>query len=434
MAPQVGFRYIDGHLHCDGVPVRDVVARHGTPCYLYSGGVLRQRFERIREAFGRWDPLVCFSVKSLGNLSVLKLLGEAGSGFDVVSGGELYRVIEAGGDPSLAVYAGVGKTRPEIEYALEAGVHMFNVESAAEMRAINEVATELGCTAPVAIRVNPDVDPRTHAKTTTGKKENKFGISIPAAHRLGVETKEMPGVVLHALHVHLGSPIYSADPYVEALKKVVKLRRELAGEGAPTEAVNLGGGYCMSYTGEPVIGPQEYAEAVGPILEKMECRVIIEPGRHISAPAGILLVGVTYRKQREYGKKFVITDGGMNDLMRPTLYEAFHRIWPADSARGMPKVMKPDACGYDGFETEIVDVVGPICESGDYLAKDRALPPVDEGEVLAVFDAGAYGFTMSSTYNAQPRPPEVLVREGAPHPARGRETYEDLVRSEKQCL
>jgi diaminopimelate decarboxylase len=378
--------------------------------------------------------LVCFSVKSLANLTVIKFLAELGSGFDVVSGGELYRVIQAGAAPSRAVYAGVGKTRAEIEYALRSGVHMFNVESAAEMLAINDVATDLDRTAPVAIRVNPDVDARTHAKTTTGKKENKFGVSISAARTLGIETSEMDGVDLQALHVHLGSPIYSTEPYVEALRKVAELRRELEAAGCTIRAVNLGGGYCMSYTGEPVIGPQDYAEAVGPVLEKMECRVIIEPGRHIAAPAGILLVGVTYNKQRDYGKKFVICDGGMNDLMRPTLYEAFHRIWPVENAGGMPSVMQPDAREYEGFATEIVDVVGPICESGDYLAKQRPLPPTKEGDVLAVFDAGAYGFTMSSTYNAQPRPPEVLVRDGAAHLVRERETYEDLVRSETESL
>lgn len=434
MSSQAGFNYIDGHLCCDGVPVQEIASEFGTPCYVYSSAVLRRRFERIRNAFSNWDPLVCFSVKCLANLKALKLLADAGSGFDVVSGGELYRVVEAGGDPSKAVYAGVGKTREEIEYALRAGVHMFNVESAGEMHAINSVAREMSKVASVAIRVNPDVDPRTHAKTTTGKKENKFGVSIPATRGLALKTREMEGVRLDGLHVHLGSPIYSADPYVRALKKIQKLRDELQDKGCEIGTVNIGGGYCMSYTGESVVSPIDYARAVNSVLEKLDCRVIIEPGRHIAAPAGILLLRVTYRKERDFGKRFVICDGGMNDLLRPTLYEAYHRVWTADSPNGMPDIMRAEDEQYAGYETEIVDVVGPICESGDYLAKDRPIPRTGEGDILAVFDAGAYGFTMSSNYNAHPRPAEVMVSEGSAHLARRRETYEDLVRLEKENL
>ncbi len=428
-----GFTYIDGQLCCDGVPADDIVAEYGTPSYLYSSEVLLRRFRRLKQAFQQWDPLLCFSVKCLGNLSVLRMLSEAGSGFDVVSGGELYRVIQAGGDAARVVFAGAGKTSDEIEYALDAGVHMFNVESAAEMRAINRIAAERGLVAEVAVRVNPDVDAQTHAKTTTGKKENKFGIGIPPVRRLAREVLEMEGVALRGLHLHLGSPIYSTDPYVRALRKIRDLRVELQEEGHRIDTVNVGGGYCMSYTGEEVIGPDDYAGAMAPILDKMGCKVIIEPGRHIAAPAGVLLTQVTYVKERDYGKKFVICDGGMNDLMRPTLYDAYHRIWPTRSD-GMPEVMDPEAEGYEGYTTEVVDVVGPVCESGDYFAKARPLPELVESDVLAVFDTGAYGFTMSSNYNAQPRAAEVMVQDGESHLVRRRESYSNLLGSEQELL
>ncbi|MFP4175612.1 MAG: diaminopimelate decarboxylase [Candidatus Brocadiia bacterium] len=425
-----GFHYLDGHLHCDGHATGDIAADYGTPCYIYSGELLRKRFTRIRDAFGQWSPLVCFSVKCLANLSVLRLLADSGCGFDVVSGGEIYRVVRAGGDPSKIVFAGVGKTRAEISYALRQGVHMFNVESKAEMHAINEVAVDQGAVARVAIRVNPDIDARTHEKTTTGKEENKFGVSASETVMFAEQVKQMDGVELCGLHVHLGSPIYSVDPYVRALEKILSLRDELISSGIDIETINLGGGYCMSYTGEEVIGPADYAESVRPFLAKLNCDLIIEPGRHIAAPSGVLLVKVIYRKERPGGKTFLICDGGMNVMMRPTLYGAFHRIWPIRSPGGMPDVMSPEDDGYAGFETERVDVVGPICESGDYLAESRQIPSVPEGSILAVFDAGAYGFTMSNQYNAQCRPPEILTEDTSVELIRERESYEDLVEYE----
>jgi len=429
--PAVGFRYIDGVLHCDGVSAERIAERFGTPCYVYCGGVLCGRYAEIRDAFAPWDALVCFSVKSLSNLAVLRLLASEGSGFDVVSGGELYRVLRAGGDPARTVYAGVGKTAAEIEYALRSGVAMFNVESRGELRAIDRVARAVGRSAALAIRVNPDIDPNTHEKTTTGKKENKFGIGAQGVREAAAEAASLPGVELRGLHVHLGSPIYSPEPYRLALQKILELREQLHEAGCCIDVINIGGGYCISYTGEKVPCADDYARALEVLLEKLGCEVIIEPGRYISGPSGVLLVRVLYRKESEHGKKFIICDAGMNDLVRPTLYEAFHRIWPVRSPGGMPEVMRPNERRYGGFDTELVDVVGPVCESGDFVAQDRPLPPVQEGDLLAVFDAGAYGFTMSSNYNARPRAAEVLVREGEAALARQRETYEDLLRGEQ---
>jgi len=427
----IGFHYIDGRLHCDGVPADEIAERFGTPCYVYSAGTLCERYRRISEAFSAWDTLVCFSVKSLANLSVLALLSEQGSGFDVVSGGELHRVLEAGGDPGKTVFAGVGKTAHEIQFALRSGVRMLNVESQAELRAIATVAQRLGVRARVALRVNPDVDPNTHEKTTTGRKENKFGLDVPTARRLAEESASMEQVELRGLHVHLGSPIYSPEPYRRALQVLASLLGELREKGLALDTVNLGGGFCISYTGEAVAEPVDYAAAVEDILEKTRCHVIIEPGRYIAGPSGVLLMRVIYRKETAHGKRFLICDGAMNDLLRPTLYGAFHRIWPVRSEAGMPAVMRPQEEDYEGFDTEVVDVVGPVCESGDFLARARPLPPVQEGEVLAVFDAGAYGFTMSSNYNARPRSAEVLVADGQPRLVRRRESYEELLDAER---
>ncbi|MBS3761918.1 MAG: diaminopimelate decarboxylase, partial [Planctomycetes bacterium] len=388
MEKRSGFYYENDELHCDGAPVEQIVDEFETPCYVYSSDLLKKRYRMIRDAFGRWDPLVCFSVKSLPNLAVLTLLHQEGSGFDVVSGGELFRVIQAGGDPGKVVYAGVGKTTAEIEFALESGVRMFNVESSAEMESIARVADEMGQTADIALRINPDVDAGTHQKTTTGKKENKFGISIRVATDLASRSLEMSGIRLRGLHVHLGSPIYKADPYVEALEKLSALREELSKLGCEIDTINLGGGYCISYTGEKVPGPEKYAAALQPFLENLDSQVIIEPGRFVSGPSGILLTRVIYRKVTGHGKRFLVCDAGMNDLLRPTLYGSFHRLWPARAQNGMPEIVKNDDKSYDALDTEIVDVVGPVCESGDFFAKNQPLPKVKEGAILAIFDTG----------------------------------------------
>ena len=431
MNPEMGFRYVDGELHCDGVRAAEIVDLIGTPCYVYSADLLRARYRRISDAFAEWNALVCFSVKALGNLAVLRLLADCGSGFDVVGGGELYRVLQAGGNPSKTVYAGVGKTRAEIEYALQSGICMFNVESAGELREIDQVARKLEAKAPVAIRINPDVDPHTHEKTTTGTKENKFGISIQGTWELVAESTGWDGVELKGVHMHLGSPVCSTGPYEQALAKIADLVSTLRTRGHTINVVNIGGGYPISYTGGEVPGAEEYAAAVKRFLEKLQCEVIIEPGRYISGPSGLLLVRVLYRKESDQGKKFVICDGGMNDLIRPTLYGAFQRIWPVKSPNGMPEVMRPNDRDHESFDTEIVDIVGPICESGDFFAKGRPLPVVSEGDILGVFDTGAYGSTMSSNYNGRPRAAEVLVDAGKATVIRRRETYEDLIAAEQ---
>lgn len=428
------FQYREGRLYCGEVPAARIAERHGTPCYVYSADALAGRFRTIRDAFARWDPLVCFSVKSCSNLSIIRLLAAEGSGFDIVSGGELYRCLQAGVDPETIVFAGVGKTQMEIEFAVEQGIHAFNVESRAELECIRDVAESLDKTARAALRINPDVDARTHEKTTTGKAENKFGVGLRETVDLMQEAQGWEGVDLCGLHVHLGSPIYTTDPYEEALAKVCALAEELRGAGCPVQFVNLGGGYCISYTGKPVIGPADYAKAVESYLERLECDVIIEPGRYIAGNSGVLLTRVIRRKESEYGRRFVICDAAMNDLVRPTLYDAFHRIWPVSSPQGMPAVIEEGQTEFESFETEIVDVVGPVCETGDYLAQQRSLPPVEGGDLLAVFSAGAYGFTMSSNYNSRPRPPEVLVEGGEDRLVRDRETYADLVALEKDYL
>ncbi len=425
-----GFNYIKGRLCCDGVPVSNIAEKYGTPCYLYSSATLLDRLSDFQRAFAAHSPLICFSVKSLANLSILKLLAGKGCGFDVVSGGELYRVLRAGGDASKTVFAGVGKTAGEIEFALHHNVHMFNVESAGEMRLIAKLAAEKGCIADVAIRINPDIDAKTHKKTTTGRKENKFGIGLSKALEVASETTDMPSVNLCGLHVHLGSPIYSPDPYREGLKTLAGFVEKLRGKRIKITTINLGGGYCMSYTGEKVPPPESYAEALDPELNELKINLILEPGRHIAAPAGVLLARVIYRKENDDGKKFVIIDGAMNDLLRPALYGAFHRIWPAESRDKMPGVMKPGDDAAEGSDFEKVDIVGPVCESCDCMAKERPLPRVGEGDLLAIFDAGAYGYTMSSNYNGRTRAAEVLVCDQKPLLVGRRETYQDLVARE----
>jgi len=434
MAAEGAFRYRDGELYCEDVPARAVAEQFGTPCYVYSAGELRERFHRIRDAFSEWSPLVCFSVKSCGNLSVLKLLAEEDSGFDVVSGGELYRALTAGADPGKVVYAGAGKTEAEIEYALKEGILMFNVESRPELERIGEVAGRLGTRARAAVRINPDVDARTHAKTTTGKGGTKFGIGIDETEKLFADAAGLAGVEVCGIHLHLGSPIYSTEPYERALEKALALIGRLRAAGRAVEWLNTGGGYAISYTGEEVVGPADYAAAMRSYLEKSGCAVIIEPGRYIAGNSAVLLTQVVYRKETQFGKRFLVCDAAMNDLMRPTLYEAYHRIWPVQSRQGMPALMRPQDAGYEGVQTQICDVVGPICETGDYLAQDRPLPAVQAGGLLAVFSAGAYGFTMSSNYNGRPRAAEVLVEGERAWLVRRRESWADLVEPEREYL
>ncbi len=429
-----GFHYREGELYCEGVPAARIAEEHGTPCYVYSATALTERFRCIRDAFASWEALVCFSVKSCSNLSILKLLSEQGSGFDVVSGGELYRALEAGAEPGRIVFAGAGKTAEEIQYALDAGIHMFNVESRPELERLSELADSEGTAAPVCLRLNPDIEPGTHRKTATGKGETKFGIGIEETERLLAEAADWPGVNLRGIHLHLGSPVHSTEPYERALEKTSALFERADRNGLLLDCLNMGGGYGISYTGEEVIGPDDYARAVQSYLEKLGCSVIIEPGRYIAGNSGLLLTRVIYRKENEYGKRFLVCDAAMNDLVRPTLYGSYHRIWPVRSPSGMPAVMRPGDSSYDEFTTEVVDVVGPVCETGDYLAQNRPLPPLEGHRLLAVFSAGAYGFTMSSNYNSRPRPPEVLVEGDGCRLVRRREIPADLVEPERPYL
>ncbi len=423
------FEYRNKTLFCENVRIDDIISEVGTPAYIYSKNAILVRYNDLQTAFRDIDTLICFSVKSNSNLSICKTLAEAGSGFDVVSGGELFRAIKAGGDPLKIVFAGVGKMDREIRYALENNIFMFNVESVAELEHISKLAGEVGKKPRVALRINPDIDPKTHAKTTTGKKENKFGIDFTEAERIIRQSARYSSVDLCGLHVHLGSPIYTADPYARALKKILAFIQKCRNAGLDIEYLNIGGGYCISYTGEDVIQPKDYARKILPLVKEMQCNLIMEPGRFIVGNSGVLISRIIYTKETLHHRKFVICDAAMNDLIRPALYDAFHRIWPVNSNIKMPEVENfSKAILKRGME--LVDIVGPVCETSDTFATNRALPKIQEGDLLAIFSAGAYGFTMSSTYNSRPRPCEVLVDGDCYHIIRERETYEDLVRGE----
>ena len=423
------FEYREKTLFCEDVRIDDIISQVGTPTYIYGKNAILARYHELETAFKDVDTLICFSVKSNSNLSICKILAEEGSGFDVVSGGELFRAIKAGGDPSKIVFAGVGKMDREIRYALENDIFMFNVESVAELEHINKLAGDADKVSRVALRINPDIDAKTHAKTTTGKKENKFGIDLSEAEKIIRQSARYPNVDLCGLHVHLGSPIYTVDPYVRALKKILALIQNCRNEGMDVEYINIGGGYCISYTGEKVIRPKDYASKILPLVKETQCNLIMEPGRFIVGNSGVLISRVIYTKETIHGKKFVICDAAMNDLIRPALYDAFHRIWPVNTNIKMPEVENPDKSTVKRG-MELVDIVGPVCESSDTFATYRALPKVNEGDLMAIFSAGAYGFTMSSSYNSRPRPCEVLVDGDQFRVIRKRETYEDLVRGE----
>ncbi len=426
------FTYRHGELHCEGVPASTLAEAHGTPLYVYSKATLLHHYRQIADAFAELDegggPTICYSIKSNGNLAVCKLLVEAGCGMDVTSGGELYRALLAGADPSKIIYAGVGKTDDEIRYALDAGIAAFNVESEAEIENIDRVAGEANRSAVAALRVNPDVDPKTHAYTTTGKKETKFGVDLERAERVFDQYKDLKHLRLAGLHMHLGSPIYGVEPYVDAVHKVNATIDRLRERGHAIEWFDIGGGFGVNYEHpDQALPVQAFADALVPLLKGRGYKVAIEPGRYIAGNAGVLLTRVLYRKTGGQ-KKFVIVDSGMNDLLRPAFYDAFHFIWP--TRHNAPFARDRNLSVPDG---ETVDVVGPICESGDFLAKARTLPPTERGDLLAVFTAGAYAFSMSSNYNNRPRAAEVLVDGDVHTVVRQRETYEDLVALEQSC-
>ena len=422
------FQYINDQLHCQRVAVRDIVEKTGTPTYIYSQATLLSHFDRIASAFAPLKALICYSIKSCGNLAILQALRLRGSGFDVVSGGELFRALQAGADPGMIVFAGVGKTDQEINEALDARIGWFNIESEEEFWNLDRLAGAKKLVAHGALRVNPDVSSvGTHQKTLTGKKETKFGVDIDRAEVFYIQAAAAKNARLSALHLHIGSPIKSTQPYVDAITKALNLIDRLAARNIMIDTLDIGGGFAAFYEGNEAPSAADYAAAIIPLLKDRKLRIILEPGRSISCNAGILVTRVQYSKQGG-AKKFIIVDAAMNDLIRPTLYESYHFIWPVDVSGSCPPENR-----YSTLRTandEKVDVVGPVCESGDYLAKDRYLPRAKRGDLLAVFSAGAYGFAMSSQYNARPRAAEVLVDGNAWRIIRRRETYQDLIAPE----
>jgi diaminopimelate decarboxylase len=421
------FEYRDGSLFCEQVAVADVAAAVGTPVYIYSAATLLHHYRAMAEAFSELRPMICFSVKSLWNTHLLRLLAAEGSGFDVVSGGELYRALEIGADGSRIVFAGVGKTDREIREAVAAGIGLFNVESEGELENLSRLAGEAGRTVRAALRVNPDVfDPRTHRHTATGRKESKFGVDIERAVRFFHTYGHDAHVRLDAIHLHIGSPIYSAEPYVQAVRKTLELISRLRREGYVIRVLDIGGGFAADYEEGKSPSAAGYAKDIVPELRGCDLEIIIEPGRQIGCNAGILLARVQYVKQGA-DRQFVIVDAAMTDLIRPALYGSEHMVYPA-SIDGPPPRRRPDFAAPDGVK---VDIVGGVCESSDFLAKDRILPQMRRGDLLAVFSAGAYGFVMASQYNSRPRAAEVLVEGDKWRVIRRRETYDDLLACER---
>jgi diaminopimelate decarboxylase len=415
------FNYRHEQLFCEGTPLVDVASAVGTPTYVYSANTLRGHFRRLNEAFAWADPMICYSVKACSNLAVLRLMAGEGAGFDVVSGGEIQRVLKAGGDPSRVVFAGVGKTDEEIELALRTGIHLFTIESEPEVEAIEAVAKRLDVIARGALRVNPDVDPQTHRYVTTGTRENKFGVDLVRAAGVFARRGKFPHVRLVGVHAHIGSQITATEPYVEAMRRVAAFIRDQEVGGVGIETLDIGGGFGIFYRGNEALGADVYSAALRPVIEPLKKKLVMEPGRFIVGNAGILLTRVIFVKHSG-DKRFIVVDAAMNDLIRPALYGAEHRIWPV-----RPSMLPDDA---KARNLPVADIVGPICESGDFLARERPFPEVRRGELLAVFSAGAYGMTMSSNYNTRPRAAEVLVEDASFRVVRRRETIDDLLAPE----
>ncbi len=410
------FEYKNGVLHAEGVAVSRLAEEVGTPLYIYSHEALVGHFRAFDEAFAGVPHLICFAMKSNSNLAILRLFSELGGGLDIVSGGELFRGVEAGVPAEQVVFAGVGKSDDEIAYALEQGVLMFNVESEDELRNIDRVAGRAGKPASIAVRVNPDVDPKTHPYISTGMKKSKFGIDIARAREQYRAAAELANVRAIGLHCHIGSQITETGPFAEAAEKVADCVRALRGDGHDIRYLNVGGGVGITYHDEAPPTPAEYAGAILPCLKDLGCTLVFEPGRVISGNAGIMVTRVLYGKENEE-KRFVIIDAGMNDLIRPALYQAYQGVRAVEEAvQSRPR--------------RKIDLVGPVCESGDYLAKDRELPELKRDDLLAIMSSGAYGFTMASNYNSRPRPAEILVHGNDYHIIRERESYADLIRGE----
>jgi len=421
------FVYRDGELYCEEMPIGQVAAKVGTPTYVYSATTLKDHYDRIASAFGELNPLICFAIKSCQNIHIVRHLRGQGAGMDVVSGGELYRAMKAGVDPSKIVYAGVGKTDAEINEAIDAKIGWFNVESEAELANLIALAGRRRVSVRAALRVNPDVDPKTHRHTTTGKRETKFGVDLERARRVFDQFGRDEYVKLCGIHLHIGSPVNTVEPYVESIQKGLDLIRTLRADGFTIDTLNIGGGFGAHYEETEAPSASMYAKAIIPLLRDQDLRLVLEPGRSISGNAGILVARVLYIKQGG-DKQFVIVDGSMADLMRPTLYDAYHFAWPVrPGAEFVPDQRRRDLT-FPG--TQEVDIVGPICETGDCLAKGRSLPPMARGDLIAIFTAGAYGFVMASHYNSRPNAAEVLVEGDAFRTIRRRETYADLTVAE----
>lgn len=408
------FNYRSGRLCAEDVDLAAVAAEYGTPCYVYSRATIERHWRAFDQALGGQDHLVCYAVKANSNLAVLNVMARLGSGFDIVSVGELERVLRAGGDPAKVVFSGVGKRADELRRALEAGIHCFNVESAGELERLNAAAGEMKRRAPVSLRVNPDVDARTHPYISTGLKENKFGIDIAAAPELYARAVAMPHIEVIGVDCHIGSQLTEVAPFVAALERVLALVDKLAAQGIVLKHLDIGGGLGITYNTETPPSPALYAAALLERLRGRKLKVLIEPGRAIVGNAGVLLTRVEYLKRAPH-KNFAIVDAGMNDLIRPALYDAWQAIVPVVERTG---------------EAEHYDVVGPVCETGDFLGKDRALC-IEPGDLLAVRSAGAYGFSMSSTYNSRPRAAEVMVDGAKTYVVRARESIDDLLAGER---
>jgi diaminopimelate decarboxylase len=413
------FDYRNGEMFAEAMPIKKIAKEVGTPAYVYSLDALRQQFRVFDQAFSSVPHLVCFSVKANSNIALLRAFAKEGGGFDIVSAGELFRALKAGADPKKIVFSGVGKTKEEIEYALESGILMFNVESEHELVALNEIAGGIKQKAPISLRINPDVDPQTHPYISTGMKKAKFGVDIKRSVEAYKKAVSLPNLEVVGVDCHIGSQLTSLSPFVDALARVREyLDRVLVGslqkEGARIRYLDLGGGLGITYKDEMPPHPEAYASAILQGLAGLDITLILEPGRVIVGNAGILVTEVQYLKETDE-KKFVIVDGGMNDLIRPALYGSYQGIQPVIQDRG---------------EKIVADVVGPICESGDFFAKDREMARPKRGDLLAVMSAGAYGFTMASNYNSHPKPPEVLVDGDKYYVIRARETLEDLIRGE----
>jgi diaminopimelate decarboxylase len=409
------FDYKNDVLHCEDVDLAALATQYGTPAYVYSGTMIRQRFHEYEDALAGVSHQICYAVKANSNLAILSLLAREGAGFDIVSGGELFRVIQAGGDPTKTVFSGVGKTDDEIRYALSQKIHSFNCESEFEIETISRIATELGLTARIALRVNPDVDAETHPYISTGMSDHKFGIAIEIAEEIYHKAAKLPGLKVEGVSCHIGSQLLSAEPFLDAADKVLALVARLRTAGLAISTLDLGGGLGVAYhNDETPIPIAVLMEKLCAKIEGLDLTLMLEPGRSIVAEAGVLLSRVILVKQNGE-KTFIIVDAGMNDLIRPSLYEAYHEIDPVQRSNA---------------KRITADVVGPVCETGDFLALDRDMPEVKSGDLIAIKTAGAYGMAMASNYNSRGRPVELLIEDDRVHVARARETWEDLVRGE----